>query len=318
MPRRTALALALLLAPSLAAAQAWTLEPGEAAFRLTQHFVSASTWTDHAGSDQAFDSLALATPFLDRSLVLYGEVGLAPSLTLFGAVPLRRITIVEGGPEEVERRAVDFGTATLGLRVGLERALEMLGLEDGRNALAANASLGLPLGYRRNVVPAVGSGQVDAELLLVFARRFEPAYAQAALGYRYRSAVFELSRVVACPPAPEAEAATVCVPASGAEISFGNQLLARLEGGYAWREAVRARGLLDVAWSTAEPEAVAPFGGSLQPELFPYQRTVRAGFGLTLHALGELGLSVDVLAPVYARNALKAAEITIGLEMGLW
>lgn len=317
MPRRIALALALFLAPALAAAQAWTLAPGATYFRLTQSFVSADEWTDHEGTRLAYDSLASGTPFRDRSLYLHGEVGLARSLTLFGTIPYRRVTVVEGGADpEVERRASDLGSATLGLRVGLERALESLGWRDERNALAANLAFSIPLGYRRNVAPLVGPGQVDAELVLAYGRSFAPvaAYAQAAVGYRFRTGVFDLSRAVACPALPADDAETVCVSPSGAEIAYGDQFLARLEAGYTFRDVLLVRGLLDVAWSVDTPEAAVPLGGILQPEVFPHQRVVRTGLGLTAYVIGELGLSVQVMTAPYARNALKATELFIGLE----
>lgn len=312
MPLRISLLLALLLAPSLVRAQAWTQEPGRAYFKITQGFANATERYDAAGDVVPYDSNATGTPFRDRSLYLYGEVGLAPSLTLYGMLPYKRLLIRDGGfSPEVEREASDLGSATLGLRIGLEEAVGL----DERSALAANVGVGIPLGYRRNVAPAVGPGQVDFQALLAYGRSFwpRPAYAQAALGYRHRTAVFDLSRIVACPPSQPDDAPEVCVPMGGAEIAYSDEILAKLEAGYTLRSRLLVQGLLDVVWSVNRPEEVETALG-VQPEAFPAQRYVRTGLGATLYLFDDTGLSVQFFTAPYARNALRAVEYFVGIE----
>ncbi len=162
--------LLLLGLPALAHAQAWTLPPGEVYLKVTQGFANASERYDANGDVVPYDPATDGTPFRDRSRYLYGEVGLAPKLTLFGTLPYKRLFITDGGFDvPVERQASDLGSAVLGLRIGLDEAIGVL---DERSALAANVALVVPLGYRRNYAPAVGPGQVDAQLLVAYGRSF--------------------------------------------------------------------------------------------------------------------------------------------------
>ncbi len=319
MPTRTVCLLALFLVPTLARAQAWTQEPGRVYLKVTQGFANASERYDAGGEvvpyDPNLDPEEDGTPFRDRSRYLYGEVGLAPSLTLFGSLPYKRLFVRDGGFDApVERRTSDLGSGVLGLRVGLT---EVAGWNDSPNALAANVALILPLGYRRNVAPTVGPGQVDAQLTLAYGRSLWPlpAYAQAAVGYRHRSSVFDLSRVVACPAGP-ADAEEVCLDDGGAEVAYSDELLLKLEAGYTLFDRLLVQGLVDVVWSTAEPEVTVAEDG-VQPEAFPQQRFVRTGLGATFAVFGETGLSVQAFTAPYARNALRSVEVFVGIETKL-
>lgn len=312
MPHRIAVLLALLCLPAFVRAQAWTLEPGEVYLKITQGFANASERYDADGTVVPYDAETEGTPFRDRSRYLYGEVGLAPSLTFFGTLPYKRLFITDGGFDTpVEREATDLGSAVLGLRVGLEDAL---GLDD-RSALAVNAGLIVPLGYRRNVAPAVGPGQMDAQFLVAYGRSLwpVPAYAQVGVGYRYRTAVFDLSRIVACPADQPDDAETLCLDGGGSEVAYSDEWLARLEAGYTLFDRLRLQGMLDVVWSVDEPQPVVSAVG-VQPEAFPQQRYVRTGLGATFIAFGETGLSVQAFTAPYARNALRAVEVFVGIE----
>ncbi|MEM1043749.1 MAG: hypothetical protein AAGI91_14120 [Bacteroidota bacterium] len=313
--------LALVLLPLSAHAQAWTQEPGRVYLKLTQGFANASERFDASGDVVPYDP-ALGedadTPFRDRSRYLYGEVGLVPSLTLFGTIPYKRLFVREGlaGTETpIERQSSDLGSAMLGLRVGLADAV---GWSESLNTLAVNAALTLPLGYRRNVSPTVGPGQVDAQFLLSYGRSFwpVPAYGQAAIGYRHRTSVFDLSRIIDCPDAQPDDAEEVCVTDGGAEVDYSDELLLTLEAGYTFFDRLLLQGLLDVAWSLQEPEVVEAAIG-LQPEAFPQQRLVRTGLGATVTLFGETGLSVQAFTAPYARNALRAVEVFVGIETRL-
>src|SRR5690606_14531728 len=138
------------------------------------------------------------------------------------------------------------------------------------SALAVNAGLILPLGYRRNVAPAVGPGQMDAQFLVAYGRSLwpVPAYAQVGVGYRYRTSVYDLSRIVACPASQPDDAETLCLDGGGREVAYSDELLARLEAGYTFFDRLRLQGMLDVAWSVEEPEPVVSAVG-VQPEAFP-------------------------------------------------
>jgi hypothetical protein len=316
MQHRIVLLLALCGLPALAHAQAWTQEPGAVYLKITQGFANASERYDASGEavpyDANLDTETDGTPFRDRSRYLYGEVGLAQSLTLFGTLPYKRLFITDGGFDTpVEREATDLGSAVFGLRVGLEDAF---GLDD-RSAVGANVALIVPLGYRRNFAPAVGPGQVDAQFLLAYGRSLwpVPAYAQAGVGYRYRTSVFDLSRVVECPARQPDDAETLCLSEGGNEVAYSDELLAKLEVGYTLFGRLLLQGMLDVVWSVDEPEPVVSAAG-VQPEAFPQQRYVRTGFGATLTVFSGTGLSVQAFTAPYARNALRAVEIFAGIE----
>ncbi len=315
MLNRTVAVLAVLLVPALAHGQAWTQEPGRAYLKVTQGFANASERYDAGGDLVPYDSTTEGTPFRDRSRYLYGEVGLAPSLSLFGTLPYKRLFVRDGGADPaVERQTSDLGSAVLGLRLGLAEAV---GLRGDRNALAVNLALAVPLGYRRNVAPTVGPGQVDGQLGVAYGRSFWPlpAYAQAGLGYRHRTSVFGLSRIVDC-PAESDDAEAVCLPNGGAEVDYSDELLAKLEAGYTLFDRLLVQGLLDVTWSIQTPEPVAAAEG-VQPEAFPQQRVVRAGLGATFVLFGGTGLSVQAFTAPYARNALRAVEVFVGIETRL-
>ena len=309
--------LLLLCFPALAHAQAWTMQPGEVYLKITQGFANASERYDANGDVVPYDpAVEGETPFRDRSRYLYGEVGLAPKLTFFGTIPYKRLFITDGGfAEPVERQASDLGSAVVGLRIGLDEAV---GLRDDRSALAANVALVVPLGYRRNFAPTVGPGQVDAQLLLAYGRSLWPlpAYAQVAVGYRHRTSVFGLSRVVDCPATQPDDAEELCIADGGSEVAYSDELLLKLEAGYTLFDRVRLQGLLDLVWSVDAPEPVDAAVG-VQPEAFPHQRYLRTGVGATFLVFGDTGLSVQAFTAPYARNALRAVEVFVGIETKL-
>lgn len=311
MIQRIALLLFFLL-PALAHGQAWTLAPGEVYLKLTQGFASASERYDADGEVVAYDPNTEGTPYRDRSFYLYGEVGLAHRLSLFGTLPYKRLTVRDGGfDEEVEREASDLGSAVLGLRLGLD---EVVGLGE-QSALAANFAFVIPLGYRRNFAPAVGPGQLDLQGVVAYGHSFwpRPAYAQVGVGYRYRTGVFGLSRIVDCPAFQPDDTPELCVADGGAEVDYSDELLATAEVGYTFFDRLLIQGLLDVVWSVDAP-VLAEAGLDVQPEAFPQQRFIRTGLGGTFYVSGSTGLSVQAFTAPYARNALRAVELFLGIE----
>jgi hypothetical protein len=315
MPLWTVALLALFCCPALAHAQAWTLAPGEVYLKLTQGFANASERYDAEGEVVPYDPNVDDAPFRDRSRYLYGEVGLAESLSLFGSLPYKRLFVTDGGfNEPVERQASDLGSAVLGLRVGLDDALSL----DDRSALAANVALVIPLGYRRNFAPTVGPGQVDAQLVVAYGRSFWPipAYAQAGIGYRARTSVFDFSRVVDCPASQPDNAETVCIEGGGGEVEYSDEVLLNLEGGYTLFDRLLVQGLVDLVWSVDTPEPIDAALG-VQPEAFPQQRFLRTGLGAAFTVFGQTAFSVQAFTAPYARNTLRAVEVFVGLETRL-
>lgn len=304
----------LLLIPSFAHAQAWTLDPGEGYLRLSVGLTAASERFAADGTVVPYDARLEGTSgaaFRDESMYLYGEVGLLDQLTLTASVPVKRVTLRDpGAGEPVARENTDLGTARLGLRLGLEDAV---GLDD-RSALAVTFGIGLPLGYQRNVVPTVGAGQVDGELLVAYGRAFDPipAYAQLALGYRLRSGIYGFSRRAECPTIPAADGPRCFEP--GEEVRYSDEWLYRAEVGTTPWDWLLVQVFGDLMWSVDLPRAVEPVGGVVQPDRFPARRVGRIGGGVTATLFGETGLAVQVFQPVYGRNALRATEVFVGIE----
>jgi len=307
--------LALCLAAPAARGQAWTQEPGRTFAKVTLGLASTSERYDFDGTAIPYDARLAEdgpTPFRDRSVYLYVEHGLAEALTLVGVLPFKRLAVQDAvGGAPVEREAADLGTAGLALRIGLA---ERVGLSD-RQALSATLGVWAPLGYRRNVAPAVGPGQVDAELLLAFGQSFWPVagYAQAAAGYRYRTGIYALSRRAECPPGTAPAGEPVCVP-SQMDLRYSDELIGSVEAGYTLLGRLLVQAMADAAWSVDRPEPVALAGGVVQPEGFPQRRVIRVGGGLALTLFDDTALSVQAFTPAYARNALRATEWFFGLQ----
>ena len=78
-------------------------------------------------------------------------------------------------------------------------------------------------------------------------------------------------------------------------------------------DRVLLQGLFDVVWSVQAPEEVVALEG-VQPEAFPQQRYLRTGLGATFLVFGDTGLSVQAFTAPYARNALRAVEVFVGIE----
>ena len=308
------LALVVLLVVGLGTeagrAQAWTQDAGRAYLRIIQSV---------GGADERFDADGVIVPydettggdFRDRSLYLYGEVGLTDGLTLVGLLPYKRLYVTDGSyTPAFERQSFAWGSAVAGLRFDIGPAL---GLDpEGPTVMAANVAVSLPMGYTRNYRPAVGPGQMDVQASMDIGRSLWPfpGYAQAGLGYRHRTAAYGLSNATACPRTVDDEG-HACLPDAEARRDYGDEFMLRAEAGLT-PGPVLLQVLLDGAWSVG-----APGGDTTLPVLpqgFERQRLVRLGLGAGIQGPWGFGLGAQVMAPAYARNALKATEIFVGLE----
>jgi hypothetical protein len=300
--------LALLL-PSAGGAQAWVPEAERAYVRLAQGFASAEERFDAEGRVVPYNATTGET-VRDRSLYLYAEVGLGRGLGLVGSFPYRRVTLTDPSPPPpVEHRAFGWGTAVLGARYDLGAALGLP--PDGADALALTVAAGLPLGYTRNLRPAVGTGQVDVQLALDLGRSLWPfpGYVQGRLGYRRRTGLYALSTATPCERDVDPDG-RACLPDAEARRDYGDEFVfggeAGVQGGPFLLQV-----LLDGTWSATRPES-EPVGAP--PEAFVRQRLLRAGAGVAVYGPAGVGLGVQVFAPAHAQNALKATEWVVGLE----
>lgn len=294
------LALTIVLAPA-SLGQVWVLDQRDGSVAVGFTTTSATERFDHRGGRVAFDEDVAEAPgssyrAQEFFLSLRYEVleGLQASLHL----PLRRVTVqVLREGDVVEQDDADLGDALLGVQLDLT---DRIGLPSSWD-FAAGFGLKLPLGYRRNALPAVGSGQIDADLVVGAGHRLldDRAEVRALAGFRFRSDLYALSRSADCPPGtPQTE----CVVEHD-RLRFSDQMLLGLDAAYVFLDRLELGARLDVEWSLAEPRLADRRGGVFLPEWFTEQRVARAGARIVTNLFGETHLALRLSAPVYGQNA---------------
>ena len=214
--RRTLLSiLGLLLTALPLTAQSWPQSKGMSYLKLSYGSSTARDQFTFDGRQKEYADNVDDNAFFDRSIYAYGELGLTDNITLLGSLPYKRLIIRDAA---FRYRTFGIGSAQIGARVGLKPYLGLDSLPF--DALAANVMLTLPTGYTRNLTPSVGSGQADAELYLSYGRSFYPldAYAQAGVGYRYRSSIYGLSKAVPCQEGSDKDCVADRTPVYGDEV----------------------------------------------------------------------------------------------------
>jgi hypothetical protein len=294
-------------------AQAWTLPRGQLYLKGTFGSVTAAEQYTFDGRTTDFISGLEGNTFRDRSFYFYGEAGLADNLTLVVSLPYKR-TFIED--QAFRYRTFAPGTASVGVRMGL---LPLLGARPSNNALAVNVGLNLPMGYTRNFTPSVGAGQVDAQAMLHYGRSFypNPVYAQAGVGYLYRSTVYALSSAVDCQEGQDLD----CI--GDRKPRFGDELLYSVEAGVTpLGGGLLLQVLANGTWSVEEPNvgftALNPIptrqrylkvGGGVA--VFPFRLLKTSGPLETLHA------SVQYLVTPDGRNTIRSQDLFFGLAVQL-
>jgi hypothetical protein len=311
-----AAALLAILAP-LAAAQSTLPPAGHFSIGVSLSTLSAGERFDHEGAVVPFDARLAdeaGSAYSARTIRLLAEYGLLEHVAVSLSLPLVTVTVLDpAGDAVVERANTDLGAARIGVRMGLA---ERIGLPR-EVRLAAGLALNLPLGYARNVVPAVGAGQVDSDLFASagYHHGALPAYAEATFGFRHRTNLFGLSRNAPCDPGPIPDEGARCFD-GGSPLAFSDEVFGRLEAGYLLIDRFSVRVVGDLAWSVERPEAPAAIGGVIQPERFAQHRIVRLGGGLDARMVGTSTIGIEVMTPVYGRNAPDAAHVSIRLHTG--
>lgn len=191
--RISALTIAILsFSLSSAAAQAWLQPAGSYYFKFSSSYLSTEEEFNFKGDRQpifAEDLSRMDTSFRDISFTAYLEYGLSPNLTIVGSVPFKILTAKETrSPSPAfpllrnERTNGGLGDVFAGARVPVLRR---------PFALSVQAGVKIPLGYEKepdNEGPPLGSGEVDAEVQLLYGQSLYPipAYLSAGVGYRVR------------------------------------------------------------------------------------------------------------------------------------
>ena len=316
---RSALFVLVLLVPALAHAQAWTPRAGEGYAKLAYGQTTASERYDAGGALVPFDERLGDADFRSRGAFLYAEYGLRDWLTAVALLPYQSADVDAAGLRV--REVSGLGTANLGLRLRLRPPFVK---GHPNRAFALNVTAGLPLGYDRNADPALGGGQLDFTGLFSFGTSFypAPAYLQAGLGYRLRTAGFGLSGALDCLTADgETSGATetgeACITDEAARRDFSDEVVGRFEVGYTLGEVVLVQGLLDSAWATSVPDEDPATSAADQQEAnlrFDGQRYVRAGVGLTVTVWQEVGVGVQVFATPVGQQTLRATDVFFSVE----
>ena len=289
-----------------ARAQAWTQPREHAYLKLSHGRATASEQYRFDGEVAPYADDVDGDAFFDRSVYLYAEYGLTDDLTLVALVPYKRLRVQDAAFEQASE---GFGSIQVGLRISLE---DNLGIAGERHAVAANVSASVPTGYTRNFAPSVGSGQVDVQALFSYGASLWPVlpgYAQAALGYRYRSALYAFSEAIDC----EDSAAVTCIPDT--EPKFDDELLFSGEFGLSAGRWALVQVLAQGVWSNKPPNAETTF--SPRNPIPTRQRYIKAGGGLTLYPFRALGLGVQVFFTPVGRNTVRSTDVFWGVEYRL-
>ncbi|MDX1548737.1 MAG: hypothetical protein R3247_17195 [Rhodothermales bacterium] len=291
----------MLLAPA-AAAQAWTQAPGAAYVKLSHGRATASEQFRFDGETKPYADNVDGDAFFDRSLYLYAEYGLTETLTLVAVLPYKRLRVRDAA---FDYESEGLGSVAIGLRTGLNGAF---GVPADRHRLALNVLATVPTGYTRNFTPSVGSGQVDVQATLAYGASLWPlpGYAQAAVGYRYRSAFYALSATIDCQPGRDVN----CIAAG--EPKYDDELLFSAEAGVSLGRWALVQALGHGVWSNKPPDAETSF--SVRNPIPTRQRYVKAGGGLTVYPVRALGLGVQVFFTPAGRNTVRSTDVFWGVE----
>lgn len=299
----------LLLLPSPARGQAWTMPKGESYIKVSYgHVTAAEQYTFDGRATDYINGLPGDT-FRDRSLYLYSEVGLTDNFTLVLSVPYKRTFVRDHG---FRFRIFGLGSISVGGRISL---LPLLGMEQKQRALAANFMAFVPSGYTRNFTPSTGAGQLDVQASLFFGQSLYPlpAYTQLGAGYRHRSSLYLFSQSTPCISGSDIH----CITDPHAD--YGDELVFYAETGVSpFNGLLLLQGLANAAWSLDAPRV----GFSAINPLPTHQRFIKAGAGVTVYPfkllkgsfLEDLGLSAQFFRTLFGKNTINSRDLFLGIE----
>lgn len=290
----------VLLLPTQSDGQAWTKEKGKTYIKFSYGSSTASEQYSFDGQTKEYADNVSENAFFDRSLYLYGEVGLTPKLTLVAGIPFKRVIVRDA---TFRYRTFALGNAVIGARYNLK---SLLGVDAGSKAIAANFSLSLPTGYSRNLTPSVGAGQIDAELNASYGHSFHPfpGYAQASLGYRYRSTAYGLSSAIPCQEGVNKDCFADTKP------TYEDELFGSLEGGATIASRVFLQGIARFNWALTEPTT----GFTVSNPIPTKQRYLKLGAGIGVATIKDLNLSAQFFFTPTGRNTVKSTDLFLGID----
>ena len=248
----------------------------------------------------------------DASFYAQLQYGLLKGLTLNATVPFKRV-FVEQDAFFTETQA--FGDLYLGLRGGIFEAAQV------QSPIAWSFEVGvtLPLGYTRNLAPAVGAGNVDVEIKTALGYGFRPLswlpmYSQAGVGLRIRTGAFGLSRAMDCNLTSDVDCVLDTQPNYSDELIYLIELgTTPLSGGLLFF------GKMFGAHSLLEPKV----GFTAANPIPERQRYIKAGLGGAVYPmrlfdvgwLEPLGVIGQHFWTLDGQNTPKTRDLFIGIEM---
>ncbi|QQS66884.1 MAG: hypothetical protein IPP08_01555 [Chlorobiota bacterium] len=294
------ISILLFLFPIISFSQAWTKPSGEIYAKLFYGSVTAKEQYGFDGTQKPMADNVTENAFFDRSFYLYSEGGLNDEVTIFGSLPYKRVITRDAS---FKYSTFAFGSLMLGGRYKLNN---LVGISGWSDVLSANLAFTLPTGYTRNFTPSVGAGQIDAELSLNYGKSFHPLpiYAQAGLGFKYRSSIYALSKSIPCQDGVDKNCFNDLKPEYGNEITFA------LNGGYFINDwllfTLQANGVMSVVKPTE--------GFSVANPIPTKQRYIKLGGGLRVNTYDKLGVSFDAAIIPSGMNIFKGIEVTLGID----
>lgn len=281
-------------------AQAWVKSCGDVYVKFFYDAVTAKEQFAFDGAVKPMADNVSENAFFDRSLYLYAEGGLSNEITLSASLPYKRVITRDAS---FKYTTYAFGSAQIGTRYKLN---ELVGITGWADALATNFALTLPLGYTRNFTPSAGAGQVDAEISLNYGRSFHPipAYAQAGLGFKYRSAIYALSKAVDCVEGVDKN----CTPDKKAD--YGDEITFAISGGYNLTKWLLLTLQTSGVFSVSKPTE----GFSVANPIPTKQRYLKIGAGVRTTPIENFGVSFDTAIIPSGSNIFKGIEMTLGLD----
>ncbi len=307
----TFIALGMLIggAAGVAHGQAWTQSEGHTYLKVAYGAATASEQYAFDGQLKLYADDVYAPAFFDRSVYLYGEVGLTDRLTLVAAMPYKRVIVRDLG---FRYETAALGDLELGARWSL---LPWLAWLPESAAAAVNVRATLPTFYTRNLLPAPGRGQVDLAATVDYGQGFGlgflgAAYAQVGAGYRMHTPWYGLSNAAACQPGQD-RGCTV-----DQQSDPGDEIVARAELGARPWSPLLLQGLSEAVVSLRAPSV----GFSASEPAPTSQRYLKVGVGVEVTPLPHIALSAQAFATPWGRNTVRSVDLFVGLstDFSLW
>lgn len=292
--------LLALLIPLDALAQAWTQPAGHAYLKVAHGRTSVSDQYTVTGDVAPFTEDVEGDAFFDRSIYLYGEVGLLPGLTLVSMLPVKNISVEQ---DSARLQTVGLGDIEIRARIDLR---PLLGPLDESTAIALSMGTRLPSGYTRNLSPSVGAGQTNLQVGLSLGHAFHPVpiYMQGNVTFVNRLSMYGLSRAIECTTDTDIPCSEDIQP------DFDDEWIYRFETGISIGSSVLVQALAEGKRSLNKPDEQFE---ALNP-IPTRSRFLKLGSGVTVSPTESIGLSVQLFRTVAGRNTLRSTEIFLGVE----